>query len=95
MKIIPIGLVVIELGMIVVTRRAAAQMEKLDAMDALIRHMTGDWGEIPPEACEKNEEALTHGRRVVSSYLDRYLQRFMVITDADRSTTTIQLPDEC
>jgi hypothetical protein len=44
MTIIPLGFMVVELGMVVVTRRAASQIKKSDATGALLRHMTGDWG---------------------------------------------------
>ena len=95
MTIIPIGFMVVELGMICVTRKAAAELDRFQAHDALTRHMIGDWGEIDEDDWGRNDEALTEGDRVVSSYLNRDLRRFLIITEADRSATTILLPEEC
>ena len=72
---VPFGRMVIELGIIAASRKAIAQLEKSDAMDGLTRHLIGDWGDISQEAWQANEEALAGGRSVVSSYLDRHLQR--------------------
>jgi len=95
MSVIPLGFMVMELGMICVTRRAFAELDGFQANDALMRHMTGDWGEVDEQDWETNDEALRKGDRVVSSYLNRKLRRFLIITEADRAKTTILLPEEC
>ncbi len=94
MIVIPRGFAVMQLGMIVVTRKAAADLDPDQANAALFRHMTGDWGEIDDRDYAKNDEALEQRGRVVSSYMDRDCRRFMIITEADRSVTTILLPHE-
>lgn len=94
MIVIPLGFAVMELGMIVVTRKAAAHLDPHQANAALLRHMTGDWGEIDATDYAKNDEALDKHQRIVSSYIDCDFRRFMIVTEADRSATTILLPGE-
>jgi hypothetical protein len=61
--------------------------------DYLARHATGDWGELCAFDRRQNEIALSHGYRVLSSY-DVSTGRVWIITEADRSVTTILLPKE-
>jgi hypothetical protein len=61
--------------------------------DYLARHATGDWGELCAFDRRQNEIALRDGLRVLSSY-DVPAGRIWVITEADRSITTILLPEE-
>lgn len=84
----------VELGMIVVTRGAADRLNKNDALSALARHMTGDWGDVDAEDWKENDHSLRNGYRILSSYVDRHLEKFWIITEADRSSTTILLPEE-
>ncbi len=65
------------------------------------RHVVGDWGDVCPEDAQANEEALQFGTRILSSYLltpptDETLTpaKVWLITEADRSATTILLPEE-
>ena len=61
--------------------------------DALLRHLDCDWSEMAPEDAALNRYAVEHGGRVFSAY--QYDQhRIWVITEADRSMTTVLLPDE-
>ena len=63
------------------------------ALDLLVRHASGDWDDLcASDRCE-NGLALRHGRRVLSSYAVGN-DRIWVITEADRSVTTILLPEE-
>jgi hypothetical protein len=64
-------------------------------MVALARHVQGDWGEANPEDRRENDLSVVNGHRVLSAYntLDGATE-FWVITEADRSTTTVLLPDE-
>ena len=63
------------------------------SFDYLARHATGDWGELCAFDRHQNEIALREGLRVLSSYpVGR--ERVWVITEADRSVTTILLPEE-
>lgn len=91
---IPISLVTMQLGTFFVTRRAAKRLDKRDAMDCLERHMIGDYGDIDDFDWQANDEAKKYGFPVVSSYVDRRKNRFLIITKADRSATTILLPEE-
>lgn len=59
----------------------------------LHRHQTGDWGELDAEDVEANRTALHHGTRLLSSYPIGN-QRLWIITEADRSSTTLLLPEE-
>ena len=60
----------------------------------LRRHETGDWGEVGQEDWKRNDDALTDGTRIFSVYRTSLGERIWVITEADRSVTTILLPEE-
>ena len=60
----------------------------------LARHVRGDWGEIPDEDRQENELSLREGFRILSSYSTRLGVRLWVITEADRSSTCVLLPEE-
>jgi hypothetical protein len=64
-----------------------------DPFDYLARHATGDWGELCAFDRLQNEMALREGYRVLSSYAMGG-ERVWIITEADRSVTTILLPEE-
>ncbi len=64
-----------------------------------MRHEEGDWGKVCAEDRESNERALTSGRRIFSVYEcgpahQEYGQKIYVITEADRSVTTVLWPWE-
>lgn len=60
----------------------------------LIRHTRGDWGECDEEDRQANEEALVDGSRIFSVYQTHRGVMIWVITEADRSSTCILLPEE-
>ena len=64
-----------------------------DPLHLLSRHAAGDWGELDAHDRHENGLALKHGRRLLSSYPIGE-QRVWVITEADRSCTTILLPED-
>jgi hypothetical protein len=64
-----------------------------DAFEYLARHATGDWGELCEHDRRVNEISLRQGWRILSSYPIGEL-RVWIITEADRSVTTILLPEE-
>ncbi len=64
-----------------------------DSLRFLARHASGDWGELDAHDRRENELALEHGRRLLSSYPVGE-GRVWVITEADRSATTLLLPSE-
>jgi hypothetical protein len=61
--------------------------------DLLALHATGDWGELCAFDRRQNQIALREGLRVLSSY-DVPAGKVWIITEADRSVTTILLPEE-
>ena len=65
-----------------------------EARDALTRHMRGDWGEVCDEDWNENDFSLENGFRILSTYKSKAGVKFWIITEADRSATTILLPDE-
>ena len=66
----------------------------LDIAAALHCHANSDWGDVCDEDKRANDAALIHGTRVISSYRSERGVRFWCITEADRSVTTILLPEE-
>jgi len=60
----------------------------------LARHVSGDWGEVSPEDAGENELSLLSGLRLLSAYQIKDGARIWIITEADRSATTILLPEE-
>jgi hypothetical protein len=66
-----------------------------DAPDAyLAQHESGDWGEVDDQDRKANDYAAEHDERVLSAYTLRTGEKIWVITEADRSTTTILLASE-
>ncbi len=84
------------LGHIVATPGALAALENAGELPQLYlqRHVRGDWGEIPDEDREENELSLKEGFRIISSYRTSQGVRLWVITEADRSSTCVLLPEE-
>ncbi len=66
----------------------------LYAASFIDRHATGDWGDLPPEDVRENEYAVDYDERVLSSYVVSGDRKIWIITEADRSATTILLPEE-
>jgi hypothetical protein len=66
----------------------------LDAWRLLERHVAGDWGDVPAPDALANEAALQCEGRLLSSYPLGNGVRVWIITEADRSVTTLLLPDE-
>ncbi|RYG39135.1 hypothetical protein EON81_01760 [bacterium] len=67
----------------------------LDPLIVINRHLWGDWGDLDEQDRASNERALNHGGRLFSSYdLEGARTSIWVITEADRSCTTLLLPSE-
>jgi hypothetical protein len=81
------------LGQLVMTRAAAGRLTPEEIADGVTRHARGDWGDISPEDAAENELALREGFRLFSAY-GRGDRRFWIITEADRSVTTVLLPED-
>ena len=83
-------------GHIVSTRGAlrALIQARIDGRTLVERHLRGDFGELCTDDREQNSLAIQLGARVLSSYLLPTQQKVWVITEADRSVTTLLLPEE-
>lgn len=86
---------VIDLGNVMVTPGALGLVRGQDdrLIPLLLRHLTGDWGDLDEEDKQANEDAVMGGGRVLSAYKVGD-EKVWVITEADRSATTILTPDE-
>ncbi|MFN2531083.1 MAG: hypothetical protein ABR555_07280 [Pyrinomonadaceae bacterium] len=63
-------------------------------IEFLRRHVSCDFGEVTDEDLQENELSLCEGFRVLSAYRTAKGQKLWIITEADRSSTTILLPSE-
>ena len=63
-------------------------------LEFLQRHTRGDWGEVCDEDKSENELSIREGFRILSAYRTAKDVRLWIITEADRSSTTILLPEE-
>jgi hypothetical protein len=82
------------LGQLVITTNAQATLSPESVLPAITRHASGDWGELDDHDRQENELSLKRGFRLVSVYRDANNTKFYIITEADRSVTTILLPDD-
>jgi hypothetical protein len=81
------------LGQVVMTPNAARRIPWETLKDGLRRHAAGDWGDVCPEDAEENELSLREGFRLRSVY-GTGEHRFWIITEADRSVTTVLMPED-
>lgn len=83
------------LGRIVATPGALELLDRVavNAAELLRRHQSGDWGKVPQEDADENELSVVNGFRILSSYPIGE-ERIWIITEADRSSTTLLLPEE-
>lgn len=82
------------LGQIVATPGALAAIPHEEIAAALGRHNRGDWGEVGEADKQENELSLREGFRLLSAYRSAGGVQFWIITAADRSATTVLLPEE-
>lgn len=83
-----------EVGQIVATTNAHKTLSADDIHRAIARHMSGDWGDVCEEDREENELSLREGFRLLSVYHAGDGTKFWIITEADRSVTTVLLPED-
>ncbi len=81
------------LGRLVLTTNAARRLSPRDITEGLRRHASGDWGALDPSDAALNDSALVTGDRLLSAY-GTGDGRFWIITEADRSVTTVLLPED-
>jgi len=88
-----------KMGRLVMTRGVNDLVAENEAfakfvMGSLARHQKGDWGDLGDEDKKENELSLKEGFRLLSAYESGALPKIWIITEADRSATTILFPDE-
>jgi len=83
-------------GRVVATPGAIELLDKngMDGSSVLLRHLQGDWGDLDDEDTKQNEFALSNKERLLSSYNLPDTAKVWVITEWDRSATTILLPED-
>ena len=89
--------VLFPLGSIVATPGALSLLADagVNPVELLRRHRHGDWGEVPDEDARENEVSVGRGFRILSSYrVGNEGTRIWIITEADRSSTCLLLPEE-
>ena len=77
----------------VITPNALEKLKSDDILNALNRHVVGDWGDLEEEDRQTNDEALQSGDRLLSAYRSGDT-KFWIITEADRSSTCVLLPED-
>ncbi len=84
------------LGRVVATPGALHALEEAGESPGTFikRHVTGDWGELDEHDRKENEFSVEHGFRLLSSYSLKNGTKIWIITEADRSSTTLLLPEE-
>jgi hypothetical protein len=83
-------------GRLVATPGALGLLEQIhkSPLEFLSRHLRGDWGDLDQEDKTENELGLKYGLRLLSSYPVTETEKLWIITEADRSVTTLLLPEE-
>lgn len=84
------------MGRIVITPGAINALKKSgeNGGEFLARHERGEWGIVCPDDQKRNNMALIEGERLVSSYALKSGAEMWIITEADRTVTTLLLPEE-
>ncbi len=87
------------LGQMVVTAGVSEKVAEDTEFSKLVtesigRHARGDWGTLSPEDAKENEYSLGKHLRLLSAYEKKGLPKIWIITEADRSVTTVLFPDE-
>lgn len=83
-----------KLGRTLITPQARDTLHPEDVLTAIRRHASGDWGDLCSKDREENEFSLARHLRLMSVYHDRAGKKFWIITEADRSATTVLMPDD-
>lgn len=81
------------LGNLAITPNAHERLPMDDVLRCLCRHAVGDWGDVCAEDQAANELALRDGSRLLSAFRSGD-EKFWIITEADRSVTTVLLPED-
>jgi hypothetical protein len=82
------------LGRVFATANAAQTLDSADIIVSLNKHQAGIWGDVGPEDRQANEDALLEMTRLFSVYHASDGTKFWIITEWDRSITTVMLPED-
>ena len=83
------------LGRVMATQGVLASIPQAEIMQALDRHARCDWGDLDAEDVKANQESLVKGYRpLISTYTSSAGVKFWILTESDRSATTLLLPEE-
>ena len=82
------------LGRLLITPGAKEALEESEVLQSLGRHASGDWGDVSEDDAKENEFSVSRNLRIFSVYHSSNGEKFWVITEADRSVTTVLLPEE-
>ncbi|MFO1486413.1 MAG: hypothetical protein U1F71_23825 [Verrucomicrobiaceae bacterium] len=82
------------LGQLFATPGVLTDVAAEEISTAIARHAMGDWGDLNPEDIAENNRALKEGSRLLSAYRSVSRVKFWIITEWDRSVTTVLLPSE-
>ena len=82
------------LGRIVATPNALAHLTQDDILAGIQRHQSGDWGDVDEHDRQANDQALVEGSRLLSVYHGAAGTKFWIISESDRSVTTVLLPED-
>lgn len=82
------------LGKVFVSKGILEKISRTDIINALKRHASGDWRVVSKNDWDANNKALEKNERLLSSYIASNGTKFWIITESDRSRTTVLLPDE-
>ena len=87
---------IFNLGRVVATPNALELLGQhgVSPLTLLNRHAAGDWGDVPTDDAKANQEALKLGFRLFSAYRIAGNEKIWIITEADRSVTTLLLPSD-
>ncbi len=83
-----------ELGRVIATRNVLADVSEKEIGKALFKHLNGDYGVVSDADKQANIDALETGDRILSAYFSSKGVKFWIITEGNRSYTTVLLPDE-
>jgi hypothetical protein len=83
-----------QIGQMVATPNALSKLTQDDILRGLQRHQAGDWGDMDEHDRQENELSLKNGFRLLSVYHAVNGIKFWIITEADRSATTVLMPED-
>lgn len=81
-------------GAMYITHAARETVSNSEAAAAFAAHLCGDWGDVDAEDWAANDRALAEGARLLSAYRTKAGTKFWIITEGDRSMTTLLLPSD-